>query len=67
MNWLKEMMGLPEDFHGVIQDTASTGSLVAILSARERISEFQINAIGFLTNNTVYIVAQRLIHPLRRL
>ncbi len=50
MNWLKEMMGLPEDFHGVIQDTASTGSLVAILSARERISEFQINAIGFLTN-----------------
>ena len=50
MNWLKEMMGLPENFHGVIQDTASTASLVAILSARERISEFQINAIGFLTN-----------------
>ena len=50
MNWLKEMTGLPSSFHGVIQDTASTATLVAILSARERITEFQVNQIGFLTN-----------------
>jgi len=50
MNWLKDMMGLPKDFYGVIQDTASTASLVAILTARERISEYQINAIGYFTN-----------------
>lgn len=50
MDWLKKMMGLPENFHGVIQDTASTSSLVAILTARERISEGQINEIGYLTN-----------------
>ncbi|MCF8380565.1 MAG: aspartate aminotransferase family protein [Bacteroidales bacterium] len=50
MEWLKKMMGLPSDFHGVIQDTASTSTLVALLTARERISEYQTNAIGYLTN-----------------
>ena len=50
MNWLKSMTGIPQHFHGVIQDTASTATLVAILSARERITEFQVNEIGFLTN-----------------
>ena len=30
------MLGLPDDFVGVIQDTASTATLVALLSARER-------------------------------
>ena len=36
MSWLRELIGLPEDFTGVIQDTASTSTLVALLSARER-------------------------------
>ena len=50
MNWLREMTGLPAGFEGVIQDTASTSTLVAMLSARERITDFQVNEIGFLTN-----------------
>ena len=36
MDWLRQMIGLPEEFVGVIQDTASTATLVALLSARER-------------------------------
>ena len=36
MGWLRQMIGLPEEFTGVIQDTASTATLVALLSARER-------------------------------
>lgn len=36
MDWLRQMVGLPEEFTGVIQDTASTASLVAMLCARER-------------------------------
>jgi len=36
MDWLRQMLGLPEGFVGVIQDTASTATLVALLSARER-------------------------------
>ncbi len=34
-DWLRQMLGLPEAFQGVIQDTASTGTLVALLTARE--------------------------------
>ena len=38
MEWLRRMLGLPEQFVGVIQDTASTATLVALLSARERVT-----------------------------
>lgn len=44
--WLKKMLGLPSSWDGVIQDTASTATLVALLSARERYSNFQINEHG---------------------
>jgi aromatic-L-amino-acid decarboxylase len=47
MNWLKKACGLPEDWDGVIQDTASSATLCALLSAREQISDFQINQKGF--------------------
>jgi aromatic-L-amino-acid decarboxylase len=36
MVWLRQMIGLPDAFTGVIQDTASTATLTALLSARER-------------------------------
>lgn len=36
LDWLRQMMGLPEAFRGHIQDTASTSTLVAIATARER-------------------------------
>ena len=38
MDWLRQMVGLPVEFTGSIQDTASTATLVALLSARERAS-----------------------------
>jgi aromatic-L-amino-acid/L-tryptophan decarboxylase len=47
MNWLKSMTGLPSGWHGVIQDTASTSTLVALLCAREKYSDFTINETGF--------------------
>ena len=46
MNWLKKMTGLPEEFEGVIQDTASTSTLCAILTAREKATGFQVNDKG---------------------
>ncbi len=36
MGWLRHMMGFPDEFVGSIQDTASTATLVALLTARER-------------------------------
>ncbi len=50
MNWLRDMIGLPADFHGVIQDTASTATLVALLTAREMFSDYDINNKGFKHN-----------------
>jgi aromatic-L-amino-acid/L-tryptophan decarboxylase len=51
LNWLKEMTGLPLSLHGVIQDSASTSTLVAILTARERASCFMVNDEGFTGNH----------------
>ena len=36
LDWLRQMIGLPEGFRGTIHDTASTSTLVAIATARER-------------------------------
>ncbi len=36
MSWLRQMIGLPDTFTGVIQDTASTATLVAVITARDR-------------------------------
>jgi aromatic-L-amino-acid decarboxylase len=47
MIWLRDMIGLPAIFEGVIQDSASTATLTAILTAREKASGFAINAEGF--------------------
>jgi len=47
MQWLRTMIGLPAAFTGVIQDTASTATLCALLTARERRSAFRINERGF--------------------
>lgn len=47
MNWLRDMTGLPENFIGVIQDTASTSTLASILTAREYHSNYRINKEGF--------------------
>ena len=43
MDWLRQMLDLPDTFTGVIQDTASTSTLCALLCARELASEFKIN------------------------
>ena len=46
MDWLRQMTGLPEGFAGVIQDTASTATLCALLTARERATGWRGNAEG---------------------
>jgi aromatic-L-amino-acid/L-tryptophan decarboxylase len=36
LDWFRQMLGLSESWSGVIQDSASTGALVALICARER-------------------------------
>jgi aromatic-L-amino-acid/L-tryptophan decarboxylase len=45
-SWLRQMVGLPEAFRGVIQDTASTSTLVALLCARERGTRYSLAGKG---------------------
>lgn len=46
LDWLRQMIGLPQGFAGVIQDTASAATLCAILAARERATGWRGNAQG---------------------
>jgi len=47
MLWLAKMIGLPDNFTGVIQDTASTATLVSLLTAREKATGMSTNSNGF--------------------
>ena len=38
LDWLRQMMNLPDDFHGLIYDTASISTLHAIAMAREKLN-----------------------------
>ena len=55
MAWLRQMLGLPEDLEGSIQDTASTATLCALLTAREKATGFESNEIGLKKPLTIYV------------
>ncbi len=62
MNWLRDMIGLPKYFSGVIQDTASTATLCSILTAREKFTDYQINKSGFTNANKFRVYASSEAH-----
>src|SRR5580658_1596275 len=39
-DWMRQMTGLSDAWSGVIQDTASTSTLVALICARERLTDY---------------------------
>jgi aromatic-L-amino-acid/L-tryptophan decarboxylase len=64
MDWLAQMLQLPEKFKsastggGVIQDTASSAALSAILAAREQKTNYLTNDTGCSGNLIAYISTQ---------
>jgi len=46
IRWLRDAMGLPEPFSGVIQDSASSATLSAVLTMRERATGWRGNKEG---------------------
>lgn len=48
--WLRNAIGIPSDFTGVIQDSSSTSTLISLLTARESKSDWCINQSGFTGN-----------------
>jgi aromatic-L-amino-acid/L-tryptophan decarboxylase len=61
LDWLRQMFGLSSAWQGVIQDTASTSTLVALISARERATEYSLVRGGLQAEPapvTIYVSAQ---------
>ena len=52
--WMADAAALPKAFTGVIQDSASSATLVAIITARERATRFQSNLNGVPGGLRVY-------------
>ncbi|MDF1721351.1 MAG: pyridoxal-dependent decarboxylase [Minwuia sp.] len=46
LDWVRQMIGLEDGFHGVIQDSASGAILCALLTARERVTGGDANENG---------------------
>jgi aromatic-L-amino-acid/L-tryptophan decarboxylase len=45
LGWLRKMLGLPDTFHGVINDTASSSTMYALAAAREA-ADLQVRERG---------------------
>jgi aromatic-L-amino-acid decarboxylase len=56
VDWMRQLVGLSEAWSGVIQDTASTCTLVALLCARERTTGYSLNGGGLQAENRPLIV-----------
>jgi aromatic-L-amino-acid/L-tryptophan decarboxylase len=46
LDWLRQMVGLPEPLFGVINDTASSSTLYALAAARETLTDLRIRELG---------------------
>ena len=62
LDWLRQGMGLPDDFHGVIQDSASGATLAAILTMRERALNWTGNSDGLPGQKTLRVYASSEVH-----
>ena len=55
-DWVRQMVGLSPAWRGVIQDTASTATLVALVCARERASNFALTGEGLQGGGSPLVV-----------
>jgi aromatic-L-amino-acid decarboxylase len=46
MDWLRQMLGLPESFKGIVYDTASVSTFHALVAARQAIAEINVRDDG---------------------
>jgi aromatic-L-amino-acid decarboxylase len=62
VDWLRQAVGLPEAFKGTFQDTASTATLCAILTMRERALEWCGNQSGLFGQTPLRVYASHRTH-----
>lgn len=62
MEWLRDMLGLPNNWVGVIQDTASTATLASLITAREQATQWAVNQSGFYQSPRLRVYASAQVH-----
>ena len=62
VDWLRQAMGLPDGFSGVIQDSASSATLSAVLTMRERATAWRGNREGLNGQGRLRIYCSTHVH-----
>ncbi len=62
LDWLRQAIGLPDHFRGVIQDSASSATLAAVLVMRERALGWRGNVDGLAGGPTLRIYCSDEVH-----
>lgn len=62
VQWLRAALGLPEGYTGVIQDSASSATLSAVLTMRERATRFTGNREGLSGKGRLRIYCSQEVH-----
>lgn len=62
MQWLAKAVGLPDTYKGVIQDSASSATLAAVLTMREKSLDWKGNAKGLSHQKTLRIYCSNQVH-----
>jgi aromatic-L-amino-acid decarboxylase len=62
LDWLRQMLGLPHGLFGVIQDTASASTLVALAAAREAVPGLDVRRRGLVGQARLRMYASEQAH-----
>ncbi|MCE8532638.1 aspartate aminotransferase family protein [Ruegeria pomeroyi] len=62
MDWLRQALDLPEGFAGVIQDSASSATLAAVLTLREKALDWQGNHQGLFGQKPLRVYCSSEVH-----
>jgi aromatic-L-amino-acid decarboxylase len=62
VDWMRQALGLPQGFSGLIQDSASSATLAAVLVMREKALAWQGNRDGLANHPQVRVYASGQVH-----
>ncbi|WP_274629108.1 pyridoxal phosphate-dependent decarboxylase family protein [Arvimicrobium flavum] len=62
VDWMRQALGLPDGFAGVIQDSASTATLAAVLTMRERALDWKGNSAGLAGQPRLRVYCSEHVH-----
>jgi len=62
VDWMRQALGLPQEYSGVIQDSASSATLAAVLTMREKALDWQGNSKGLAGQKPVRVYSSDQVH-----